>query len=90
MQGSNEESITIYNIYNVCKSIIGRAGAATAFVQQWHLLRMAGDKDPNPRKQCITDFNFTLQEHQKNPELWDIIHPLVAHTKLDPESNWDP
>jgi endonuclease/exonuclease/phosphatase family metal-dependent hydrolase len=83
MQGSNNKSITVYNVYNVCKTTIGRAGAATAFAQQWHLLRLAGDKDPNPRKQCITDFNFMLQEHQKSQGKTIIVGDLNEELGVD-------
>ena len=61
LQGREQESITIYNVYNVCKNTIGRAGPATAFAQQWHLLRLAGDKTPDPRKQCISDLKHIIQ-----------------------------
>jgi hypothetical protein len=50
LQGTKQGTLKIYNIYNICKKCIDRAGPATAYAQQWHLLRMAGDKNPNPHK----------------------------------------
>jgi hypothetical protein len=83
LQGSNNESITIYNVYNVCKNTIGRAGPATAFAQQWHLLRLSGNTSPDPRKQCITDFNSLLKEHQKQQGQTIIVGDLNEELGTD-------
>jgi len=84
LQGREQESITIYNVYNVCKNAIGRAGPATAFAQQWHLLRLAGNKTPDPRKQCISDLKLLIQEHQKNPGKILIVGDINEELGTDP------
>jgi hypothetical protein len=60
LNGKNGRRITIVTVYQVCKHSMSSAGATTAYMQQWHLLRYAGEKDPNPRESFSTNLNAFL------------------------------
>ena len=56
LNGKNGRRITVVTVYQVCAhQSITSAGAKTAYTQQWHLLRQAGENDPNPRESFCTD-----------------------------------
>jgi hypothetical protein len=62
LSGRDGSLITVYSVYNVVKTSIAQAGPSTIFAQQWQVLRTTGIKDPNPRKQCITDLKKEIDE----------------------------
>jgi hypothetical protein len=55
LYGKGTESLVIITAYRVCKDHIGKSGSTTAFHQEWHLLRLNGNLNPNSRKAFITD-----------------------------------
>jgi hypothetical protein len=64
MYGKEGNSLVIITGYRVCDASVSTTGASTPFHQQWHLLRMTGDKNPNPRKQFITDLTVEIRKWQ--------------------------
>jgi hypothetical protein len=62
LYGQGGTSLVVVTAYRVCNASIGSSGLSTAFHQQWHLLRTAGDLNPNPRKQFITDLIIEIQK----------------------------
>jgi hypothetical protein len=64
MYGKDGTSLVIITGYRVCDANLSTSGASTAFHQQWHLLRLAGDKNPNPRKQFIADLTAEIIKWQ--------------------------
>jgi hypothetical protein len=64
LYGKQGKSLVIITAYWVCHGHIGTSGASTAFHQQWHLLRLAGTKRPNPRKRFITDLITEIKTWQ--------------------------
>ena len=63
INGNNNKRLIVYNVYNVVSSSIETAGHHTIFYQQWCLLRLAGKKNPNPKRQCIDDLIRDVQHH---------------------------
>ena len=60
LNGKNGRRVTIVTVYQVCKQSVTTAGAKTAYMQQWNLLRRAGQDDPNPRKSFCKDLDAFL------------------------------
>jgi hypothetical protein len=60
LNGRNGRRVTIITVHQVCNQSISSAGATTARMQQWNLLRRSGDPDPNPRRSCCTDLEVFL------------------------------
>ena len=60
LNGKNGRRVTIVTVYQVCKQSVTTAGAKTAYMQQWNLLRRAGQDDPNPRKSFCNDLDAFL------------------------------
>jgi endonuclease/exonuclease/phosphatase family metal-dependent hydrolase len=50
------------NPNRVINAHIGRTGSSTAFHQEWHLLRLGGNLQPNPRKAFITDMTIEINK----------------------------
>jgi hypothetical protein len=66
LHGKDGKSITIVTAYRVCiKAHIGKPGTSTAFHQEWHLLRLSGSTNPDPRRSFITDLTSEI-EHWKS------------------------
>jgi hypothetical protein len=63
--GRDGSLLTVYSLYNVVDTKIGQVGPSTVFAQQWHLLRTAGNTNPNPRQQCVDDLHQDLAECKK-------------------------
>jgi hypothetical protein len=53
--GRKGKSVMLITAYRVCKNSAATAGPTTAFAQQWHILRRAREKVPDPRKRFIID-----------------------------------
>ena len=52
-------------MYNVNKTSIRNAGTYTIYAQQWHLLRLGGNCDPDPRKQTVIDINKDISNYKE-------------------------
>jgi hypothetical protein len=64
MYRKDGNSLVVITGYRVCDASLSTVGASTAFHQQCHLLRMAGNKTPNPRKQFMTDLTVEILKWQ--------------------------
>ena len=60
IEGANQQSLTIFNVYNTINTSISQAGPSTIYSQQWNLLRLAGTLKPEPRKQFIKDLTYQV------------------------------
>jgi hypothetical protein len=60
LNGRNGRRVTIVTVCQVCNQSISSAGATTANMQQWNLLRRLGDPDLNPRRSFCTDLEAFL------------------------------
>jgi hypothetical protein len=64
--GSDGTQATVYSCYNVVNTSIANVGPSTVFAQQYQLLRLAGNAQPNPRKQFADDLNKDLAARHRN------------------------
>ena len=69
--GKQDTKLTVICAYRVCKGQnINNVGPTTAYAQQYGLLKKAGKKSPNPRKQFITDLKgFILEKRAERHEI---------------------
>ena len=68
--GKNGREVLIVTAYQACKASISTIGSKTAYAQQRHLLRQAGDPTPNPRKRFIADLDeFLAPHHARGTEI---------------------
>jgi hypothetical protein len=92
MRGKRDEGILIISAYRVCQDANSRAGAFTAYQQQYTMLREAGNARPKPRQQILTDIQTLIDIKRKEgyrPILMldangDIHHPTngdIHHPK---------
>jgi hypothetical protein len=79
LNGKNGRRITMVTVYQVCNQSISTAGAKTAYTQQWHLLRQAGEKDPNPRMSFCKDLDTFLTPLQASGDEFIIMGDLNEH-----------
>jgi hypothetical protein len=79
LNGKNGRRVTIVTVYQVCKQTVERAGPKTAFMQQWHLLRRAGTKDPNPRQSFCKDLDAFLTPLQAAGDELLVMGDLNEH-----------
>jgi hypothetical protein len=54
-RGKGGRKLTIITAYQVVKDSITKCGPKTTYMQQYSVLRNAGQSNPNPRKQFMTD-----------------------------------
>jgi hypothetical protein len=66
--GSDGKQATVFSCYNVVKASIANVGPSTIFAQQYQLIRLAGNTQPNPRKQFADDLQKDLVTRQHNQE----------------------
>jgi hypothetical protein len=66
--GSEGKQVTIFSCYNVVKASIANVGPSTVFAQQYQLLRLAGNAQPNPRKQFADDLKHAITARRHNQE----------------------
>jgi hypothetical protein len=64
LYGKAGKSLVIITAYRVCTGNISTSGASTAFHQQRHLMRLAGDPNPHPRNKFITDLTSEIKKWQ--------------------------
>jgi hypothetical protein len=55
MRGKQDKGILSIVAYRVCQDHNSRAGAITAYQQQYTALRAQGQQRPNPKQQILTD-----------------------------------
>lgn len=79
LNGKNGRRVTLVTVYQVCNQAISTAGAKTAYTQQWHLLRQAGEKDPNPRKSFCKDLDDFLTPLQAAGDEFIVMGDLNEH-----------
>jgi hypothetical protein len=79
LNGKNGRRVTIVTVYQVCKQSVSTAGAKTARMQQWNLLRRAGDTDPNPRKSFCNDLDSFLTTLQAAGDELILMGDLNEH-----------
>jgi hypothetical protein len=79
MQGSKGRSLTIITGYRVCKSSITATGPSTAYRQQWAILNAAGDQNPDPHKQFLTDLLTFITETRDGDDKHEILLMLDAN-----------
>jgi hypothetical protein len=68
LAGSDSTQTTIYSCYNVVDTNIANVGPSTVFAQQYQLLRLAGNPQPNPRRQFVEDLKKEVAVHRRNHE----------------------
>lgn len=70
LQGRQDSQIRIISAYRPCSSTNDGSKRRTVWMQQWERLREDGKKEPDPRKQCLSDLahniNRTIDEWKKN------------------------
>jgi hypothetical protein len=64
MYGKDGKSLVVITAYRVCTGNISTSGSSTAFPQQWHLMRLAGELNPQPRNKFITDLSAEIRKWQ--------------------------
>jgi hypothetical protein len=70
ISGKNGREVLITTVYQACKASISTIGSKTAYAQQWHLLRQAGNPKPDRRKSFIIDLdNFLSTHHAAGTEI---------------------
>jgi hypothetical protein len=62
--GHDESLLSVFSLYNVVKTDISKVGPATIFAQQWQLLRLSGQDQPDPGQQYIDNFKIAVQHEQ--------------------------
>ncbi len=90
MRGKQDEGILIIVAYRVCQDHNNRAGAFTAYQQQYTAPRAQGQKRPNPRQQILTDLEkliLTKRQEGYHPILMmdanrDTQHPTAPNIEL--------
>ena len=60
--GKRDEGVIVIVGYRVCQEVGNTTGPYTAFNQQYIALRDAGQSEPNPRKQILTDLEKLIAE----------------------------
>jgi hypothetical protein len=60
--------VTISSCYNVVNTTIASSGPSTVYVQQYQLLRLAGDLTPDPRRRFIDDLHMDLAKRRPKEE----------------------
>ena len=65
MRGKRDEGMLIISAYRVCQDTNSRAGAFTAYHQQYTMLREAGHARPNPCQQILTDIQALIDSKRK-------------------------
>jgi hypothetical protein len=68
LSGTDGSQATILSCYNVVKTSIANTGPATIFAQQYQLLRLAGNAQPNPRQQFAVDLKKEVANRRRNHE----------------------
>jgi hypothetical protein len=61
LNGKHGKPLVVVTSYRGCKASIGKAGSPTAFHQEWHLLRLNGNPNPDPRKSAIIDLIVEIE-----------------------------
>jgi hypothetical protein len=65
MRGKRDKGILIISAYRDCQGTNSRAGAFTAYQQQYTMLREAGHARPNPRQQILTNIQALIDSKRK-------------------------
>jgi hypothetical protein len=79
LNGKNGRLVTIVTVHQVWKQSVSTAGAKTACMQQWNLLRRAGDTDPNPRKSFCNNLDTFLTPLQATGDELIVMGDLNEH-----------
>ncbi len=80
LNGKNGRRVTIVTVYQVCANqSVNSAGAKTAYMQQWNILRQAGIEDPNPRQSFSKDLDAFLTPLQEAGDELLIMGDLNEH-----------
>jgi hypothetical protein len=82
IQGKQGVHITTITAYKVCKNTVAAAGAKTAYMQQWSMLRIASNPDPNSRQQFIYDVDEFLTALRQDPK-HEILLMLDANENIN-------
>ncbi len=90
MKGKQDKGILIIVAYRVCQDHNSRAGAFTAYQQQYTVLQSQGQQRPNPRQQILTDLEkliLTKLQEGYSPILMmdakgDTQHPTAPDIEL--------
>ena len=90
MRGKRDKEILIISAYRVCQDTNSRAGAFTAYQQQYTMLQEAGHARPNPRQQILINIQALIDNKRKEgyrPILMldtngDIHHPKEPDTGM--------
>ena len=90
MQGKWDKGIFVIVAYRVCQDHNSKAGAFTAYLQQYTAIRAQGQKWPNPRQQILLDLETLITPKRQEgfcPILMmdvdgDTHHPTAPDTDL--------
>lgn len=64
LRGHRDEGVLVITAYRVCQQITDNPGPHTSFSQQFIALREQGVKNPNPRRQILTDLTSLIHSHR--------------------------
>jgi hypothetical protein len=85
ISGRKGKGVVVIPAYRVCKNSTATAGPTTSFAQQWHILRRAGDKTPDPRKRFIKDLEKRVSKATREKQ--GVIVMLDANESLQHFNN---
>ena len=72
LEGKQGSGILCCSIYRVCQKKGAAAGPLTSYTRQFEELSERGIKNPDPRKQTLTDLTKLIQEHAPQG-----YHPMI-------------
>jgi hypothetical protein len=66
LQGRRDEGVIVITAYRVCQRKHTNTGPHTAHRQQYILMRLDGETDPDPRQRLLTDLELLIWTHREN------------------------
>ena len=76
ISGRDAPDIIFISAYRVCQKARSKAGPLTSYAQQWTMSRIAGNPNPDPRNDFISDLIHFVQEKRR-------LTPLAVNITLD-------
>ena len=65
LQGRQDEGVIVITAYRVCQHKHTNTGPHTAHRQQYILMRLDGETDPDPRQRLLTDLELLIRTHRE-------------------------
>ena len=76
ISGRDAPNILFISAYRVCQKARSKAGPLTSYAQQWTMSHIAGNPNPDPRNDFISDLIQFVQEKRR-------LTPLAVNITLD-------